>query len=371
MLYISLVLSTILWLVAYRSIRHPERWPVAFLICGVGFSLGPAFLAYGFFPPVAMLFVFLLPCFLIFYVAGRKQWLFLLLSTVATGAAFGISTWSALEEQRAFAQLREKFPYESMENRAPAPRHTIPVEQLPESTAQRLTQQESTLGDTTFTFRAYYLRQLHENTVGLFTSSPGFGAMRVFRIRPSEEYFVSKQRPEHPISQPAPRQAASPGLPNEVKWEPRARQENLYQMHLNSIFDFANPNGFGFIKDRRHVVGFQAHEFSEVPRPIERWTVQTLDLVGLLMHDEPVAYVSAHLPRMDELREAPIRPLDGFEVSGLDQLRRGEDLVLGDTAKGTRMLGAIRSTKLCVECHGGERGDLLGAFSYTLRRAER
>ena len=30
------------------------------------------------------------------------------------------------------------------------------------------------------------------------------------------------------------------------------------------------------------------------------------------------------------------------------------------------MLGAIRSAKQCVQCHGGQRGDLLGAFSYTL-----
>ncbi len=31
------------------------------------------------------------------------------------------------------------------------------------------------------------------------------------------------------------------------------------------------------------------------------------------------------------------------------------------------MLGAVRSAKQCVKCHGGSRGDLLGAFSYTLR----
>jgi mono/diheme cytochrome c family protein len=30
------------------------------------------------------------------------------------------------------------------------------------------------------------------------------------------------------------------------------------------------------------------------------------------------------------------------------------------------MLGAVRSTRQCVACHGGDRGDLLGAFSYAL-----
>jgi hypothetical protein len=31
------------------------------------------------------------------------------------------------------------------------------------------------------------------------------------------------------------------------------------------------------------------------------------------------------------------------------------------------MLGAIRATKTCQKCHDAEIGDLLGAFSYTLR----
>ena len=35
---------------------------------------------------------------------------------------------------------------------------------------------------------------------------------------------------------------------------------------------------------------------------------------------------------------------------------------------GVRMVGAIRSTTQCVSCHDCERGDLLGAFSYTLKR---
>jgi hypothetical protein len=83
-----------------------------------------------------------------------------------------------------------------------------------------------------------------------------------------------------------------------------------------------------------------------------------------------VVYVSENLPRMEELRGAPTRPLDGFEASALEKLRRGEALLVADAPGGVRMLGALRSVKQCVDCHGGERGDLLGAFSYTLRRAE-
>ena len=73
-------------------------------------------------------------------------------------------------------------------------------------------------------------------------------------------------------------------------------------MHDAGTLDFVNPVGFGFMKDRRHVAGFQSHAFSEVPDSTPRWCVERLDLIGLLLHPEPVAYVSDKLPAMDELR---------------------------------------------------------------------
>ena len=105
-----------------------------------------------------------------------------------------------------------------------------------------------------------------------------------------------------------------------------------------------------------------------MPEPAEQWEVWRLELVGLLLHEKPVAYVTEHLPRMDELGEAPTRSLDRFEMSALERLRRGEDLLYTEAPGSMRVLGAIRSVKQCVGCHGGERGDLLGAFSYTLGR---
>ena len=71
---------------------------------------------------------------------------------------------------------------------------------------------------------------------------------------------------------------------------------------------------------------------------------------------------------MDKVHDVPTRPLDTFESCGLESLRQGEDLFIGGTASELRMLGAVRSIKQCLDCHGGERGDLLGAFSYSLRR---
>jgi hypothetical protein len=146
--------------------------------------------------------------------------------------------------------------------------------------------------------------------------------------------------------------------------------EDDWSMHRSGIADFAHPDNFGFIKDRQHVAGFQPHYLSKPPKSPETWSLQTLELIGLAVHEKPVAYVSENLPRMEELREAPKRPLDEFEAVGLASLRSGEDLFVRDRLEGRRMLGAIRATKQCVACHSCERGDLLGAFSYTLRRAE-
>ena len=48
--------------------------------------------------------------------------------------------------------------------------------------------------------------------------------------------------------------------------------------------------------------------------------------------------------------------------------RSGRQLYLRKAQGTILLLGAIRSADQCVKCHGGERGDLLGAFSYRLAR---
>ena len=106
--------------------------------------------------------------------------------------------------------------------------------------------------------------------------------------------------------------------------------------------DFANPETFGYIKDRQHVAGFEPHRFSEVPDGKEGWKVQTLDLVGLLLEPEPRVYVSDKLPSMENVRAVPTRPLDKFESVGLLTLRDGEDLWIAREGNAARMIGAIR-----------------------------
>jgi len=85
------------------------------------------------------------------------------------------------------------------------------------------------------------------------------------------------------------------------------------------------------------------------------------------MHERPVVYLSEELPSMKQARQAEVRPLDFFEAAGLQALARGDDLYIIQKDDTLRMLGALRATKQCIACHDAEAGDLLGAFSYTLR----
>jgi hypothetical protein len=147
---------------------------------------------------------------------------------------------------------------------------------------------------------------------------------------------------------------------------------SVRDFHRESYFNFVNATGFGYVVDRNHVAGFQSHQFRQLPSfsPPEEsrsWKLEALDLLSLLKHPEPVAYVSDDLPRMEELRHAPVRPLDAFESKALAALRRGEDLEVSSGPERIRMLGSVRAAQQCIRCHDVDRGELLGAFSYRLR----
>jgi hypothetical protein len=367
MLYASLILSAILLAVVNGLVLRSERPFLPFLCCGLVFVFGP-FCLTAVFPPVVLQVLLLFVAFGVWRVSRRKPLAFLPLSLLATVIAYGVCAGLAYRD---VTRLREKFPYESLEGRLPSPRPGPRDGPLPEVTARRLDRLEETIkGASHFgVWRTDSLRRLHEDAVDSFVSSPGFGSARMTLL--SREWLVSGMRTDPPLPQPDPaistgQSVVAPG--GEVR---TPDTDPLYDLHWNSLTDFVHPEGFGYVRDRGHVAGFQVHQFSRTPKPGESWRLQTLELVGLALHDAPVVYVSPHLPRMDELREAPTRPPDAFEAAGLESLRSGEDLVVGGTADGLRMLGSLRSTEQCLACHGGERGDLVGAFSYTLRRATR
>lgn len=94
------------------------------------------------------------------------------------------------------------------------------------------------------------------------------------------------------------------------------------------------------------MAGFPSHRFTWEPAATKRWKVRTLDLVGLLLHDDLVVYLSDDLPARDEVRKAPFRPLDKFEMLGFSTLRQGEDIFISRDGDGMCCQGPSRQSLL-------------------------
>ena len=386
MLYLSLIVSSLLilavnWFV-FRA-RQPVTKTIA--LC-LAVTFGPIFMMF-FLPAVAIQGLLLVVSVVVWGVSRRGPRFFLRLSGAATLAAYACAAGLAWQSEHEYARLRNAYPFESMEQRVPAPKHEARDASLTGLPAQRLDRLEEAVENQSGSYRNWQLRQLHEDATGLFINSPGFGVARM--MHPSEMGLKMFARRDPVPSQPGPR-ITSLWSPGDYERLSADYESWLGPLLENSVLDFVFPRAWGYLKDRKHVAGFLSHRFSLIPdpndrgrmdtptpesikvsEPKDRWKIQTLDLVGLLLNDEPVAYVSDHLPSMDELRGATTRPLDNFETLGLIALRQGEGLFISRDGASLRMLGGISSAKQCIGCHGGKRGDLLGAFSYTLRHDEK
>jgi hypothetical protein len=362
MLYISLTVSGVMLAVVFCGLRSKHAVGCTLGCAGFTFLL---LFAGCFLPAVTLQGVFLTIAVVVWTTAGWAPRRFIYLAGAATVAAYGVVGWYVLRDEHDYDALREKYAFESMAERVPPPAASLRLKVLPGPAAQQLNDIEKNIGDREGAYRNFDLRLLHEKTVNRFVNSPGFGVRRMFRPTEFSLGYGLRQQPAIRNRAPRFRTDGSPGQPPEFKPYDGER-EPLERMHLESVVDFVNPENFGIFNDRQHVAGFQPHQFSEVPEA-KSWRVQAIDLVSLLLHDPPVAYVTANLPRMDELREAPTRPLDRFEREGLKRVSAGDDLFLHTMPQGLRMFGPLRASNQCLKCHDCERGDLLGAFSYSLR----
>lgn len=365
MVYASLVLSVLLFVAANRIVARAEYTVPGVVLACLGFWLCPAGLMV-YFPAVALQAGLLCALLLVLVVPRRGRRLYLPLSVVATLVAYGSLTWNAVEKQQEFAELRRQFPYESLEARLP----TRPAQNVRLTNFEGLTRFEGEVEQATYDWRSSgrtaALRQIHEHSVDTFVNSAGFGVGRM--TRRSDPKQLKEELPARPpVPQP---DYLDPFVPPAIELLTAFGNRDagkLARLHEDGVLDFVNPRGFGFARDRAHVAGFQKHGMTKVPEATP-WAVARVELVGLVVHEQPVVYVSANLPQMDELRAAPTRPPDAFELEALEALRGGEELFAREAGDKGRMLGAIRSAKQCLGCHGGARGDLLGAFSYGLRR---
>ena len=372
MLIASLIFSVIILVAANRA-AYQGRLGFLFPFVGVLFGILPLFTAFIFFTPVFFTFMLLLIGYAIWSIAKGRPKVYLMYSLGAFVAVFAFCLWSGRGYIHEMARLREKYPIIRLEGTLPVPSKENHPESLPEKSNLALVKLENRLAEAEqgYWTMPYMLRKLHESTIKDFTENPGFGVIRM--SRPSESNlvndFIRDSQMKEPLEQPVPGSLVS--LIPEIDQQDPEGVHGILENHWGNVFQFGDPKRNGLIRPGREVAGGLPHQFNEKPEMPKPWKLLRVELVGLLLKEEPVVYMSAHLPDMKELRSVPTRKLESFESSALEKLRKGEDLVTGTSPDGMRILGALRSAQQCQKCHGGERGDLLGAFSYSLSKVGR
>lgn len=285
--------------------------------------------------------------------------------TLVTYACLAVVSWREVD------RLLARFPMESLESRAPRPGGEALV---PDETMSRLIQLEELIDKDNLIADGFFaqrrnrqLEDLHFHTFSTFISRPGFGASRMsIDLRSLDAEMNRDLAPPIPQPKLAPPPALSAKAATEIA-ESRIAPDVFSPMHRKDVALFTRPDRLGLFIDRRHVAGFEPHHFTQTPEPAQG-RLERVELLGLVVHSEPVVYVSDNLPRMQDLAAMLKRPPDAFEKLGLDALRNGDDLFVRDSGPKTRVLGAVRALKRCLACHDCEHGRLLGAFSYTLTR---
>lgn len=319
---------------------------------------------------------------------SRSERLRLWVPVMAMAVSYGIILSLEAPGLRNLSKLRKEYPLESVSDRLAYETTAIksqtgeagsPAVPLSPKVEERLAQTEGEV-------RGYHpwssdrraaLSLLHSHSSTDFQLAQGFGPARMPSVRP---YLIelpeatSIPLPAPPESAYDPESESSVPLADaEMPDRLQPPEDQLIVLHNSGTKDFLDVERIGYVRDRDHVAGFQSHRFTKSPemvgprdQPQASWTVVRLELVSLLKHETPVAYISRNLPKMDELRAAPTRPLEEFERTSLERLKSDEDVVIEDRLDRIRMVGSLRASKTCLECHSVRRGELLGALTYDL-----
>lgn len=298
--------------------------------------------------------------------------------------AYGIVLVATIPRLQQLSQLRKKFPLESMsarlayETKAKKAHERDPSSSSSIKLSAAVADQMAYLDrEVSFHGRDDDLRELHNRSTDAFIMAQGFGPTRMAGrwVRdielPDPPPIPVTAEPDHDY------ESASASPPSAGEGEPSLPipplPHKLRALHVTGVQDLFNPERLGYIQDRDHVAGFRSHHFTQMPELTpstgevrSSWRIVRLELVSLLKHDIPVAYVSKNLPRMDELQKAPTRSLEEFERQALDRLRTDEDVAIDETPERIRLVGSLRARKGCLDCHSAQRGELLGALTYEL-----
>jgi len=152
--------------------------------------------------------------------------------------------------------------------------------------------------------------------------------------------------------------------PHQSSWS------SIEQMHAVYVEKFIQSSGFGV--GRMGPIDFR--DRFELVLNGQPHVVKTVELIGLVQHPEPTAYVISIPPQKAFFTNAmarfvKTRALTTFETDALVELRSGRNDVLGTHDGSAAILGAVRAQEKCLKCHDGKAGNLLGAFSYSMALA--
>jgi hypothetical protein len=158
----------------------------------------------------------------------------------------------------------------------------------------------------------------------------------------------------------AAQQAPASLLPQAPQWE------SCEEMHDTYTRRFASARGFGLARMPQPAMTDRSGVF-DTGRI--RYSLDSIELVGLLKPSMPVAYVPGPHTEKPSAADFKSRPLTDAENAAVASFRQGRDIVSTSDASGALLcVGALRARESCVGCHQDKKvGDLLGAFSYRLR----
>ena len=350
-----LVISCVL---AYRK-SIPVTFAIAIGGACVGFPIALALLVFFFHAVLNAI-----ACIVVIPFSPRPRTLAIALAGVMV-AIYGFLFWEGAAKMQEIRALQAQYPFASLSKRLAferEPKSSSPITptpiQLNAEVSSNLDAQDKLQDERGYYARAWSLRALHEDYQQEFIRAAGFGISRM----PSLTYRLVNFELPVPLSLPSAVQ---------VSKLPRSDKE-LQEVHRVAANDFVSPEGLGYVRSREEVAGFESHRFTSLNQswhsesPTARyWQVARLELVGLL-RDEPRVYTAKTLPPMDQISQAPHRELNRYEQGALPHLISEQDVVVDTHQERIQMLGALRAGNTCLECHEGQFGKLLGAFSYEL-----
>lgn len=143
---------------------------------------------------------------------------------------------------------------------------------------------------------------------------------------------------------------------------------SVEQMHSAYVEKFIQSSGFGVSRMTQDL-----RNYSELVLNGQHHVVEKVELIGLVKHPAPTAYLTFSTPPQKRLLTneqvtafIKTRALTTFETNALVELRNGRNEIVGAANGAPAILGGVRARKDCLKCHDGKAGNLLGALSYTM-----